>query len=349
MKLGLIGLPQSGKSTVFAALTGARGDKKGHAASSGNDPRIATVTVFDDRVDFLKEVYQPKKTTYTKIEYMVPTQMPASSVSKSEAEAWNQVRVCDALLHVVRNFSYPGGPPPTPEQDFWQLEEELVLNDLMVTEKRLERIELDKKRGKKPEGEEYSLLESCREILERGDPLRKIKKLASEPALRGFTFLSAKPMLVIINNDDEDQAMPKWDQKPEDMELMVVRGRLEMDIAAMSPEEAEEFQEAYNIQESALDRVIRASYHLQNRISFFTVLSDEVRAWSIIAGTPALEAAGTVHSDMKKGFIRAETLSFEDLRSCGTFQEAKKAGLVRLEGKDYEVKDGDIINFRFNV
>ena len=219
----------------------------------------------------------------------------------------------------------------------------------MVTEKRIEKIELDKKRGKKPEGEEYSLLESCHEFLERGNPLRKIQKLASEPALKGFTFLSAKPMLVIINNDDEDQAMPKWDQTPENMDLLVVRGRLEMDIASMSPQEAEEFLDAYNIQESALDRVIRSSYRLLNRISFFTVLSDEVRAWSITAGTPALEAAGTVHSDMKKGFIRAETLAFEDLQSCGTFQEAKKAGRVRLEGKDYEVKDGDIINFRFNV
>ena len=348
MKLGLIGLPQSGKSTVFAALTGARGDKKTHS-SSGSDPRIATVTVFDDRMDFLKKVYQPKKTTYTKIEYLLASEVPASSASKSEAGAWNQIRVCDALLHVVRNFSPPGGPPPEPESDFWQTEQEIILNDLMVTEKRIERIELDKKRGKKPEGEEYSLLESCHEFLEKGNPLRKIHKLASEPALKGFTFLSAKPMLVIVNNDDEDQAMSNWDQKPENMELLVVRGRLEMDIATMSPQEAEEFLDAYNIQESALDRVIRSSYRLLNRISFFTVLSDEVRAWSITAGTPALEAAGTVHSDMKKGFIRAETLAFEDLQSYGTFQEAKKAGRVRLEGKDYEVKDGDIINFRFNV
>jgi ribosome-binding ATPase YchF (GTP1/OBG family) len=213
----------------------------------------------------------------------------------------------------------------------------------------MEKIELDMKRGKGPEGKEHPLLKSCCEFLEKGRPLREIPELASDPVLRGFTFLSAKPVLVIINNDDEDEVLPAWSKKPEGVELLMVRGRLEMDIATMSPEEAEEFLEAYNIQESALDRVIRSSYSLLNYISFFTVLSDEVRAWSIAAGTPALEAAGTVHSDMKKGFIRAEVLSFENLRACGTFQEAKKAGVARLEGKDYEVKDGDIINVRFNL
>ncbi|HUU81480.1 MAG TPA: DUF933 domain-containing protein, partial [Acidobacteriota bacterium] len=244
----------------------------------------------------------------------------------------------------------PGGSlPPTPEEDFWQTEEEMILSDLAVAEKRIERIELDKKRGKKPEGDEYSLLRSCCELLEKGEPLRHRQELALHPALRGFTFLCAKPILVIINNDDEDEVLPGWGKKPEGIELLVVRGRLEMDIATMSHEEAQEFREAYNIQESALDRVIKTSYRLLNYISFFTVLSDEVRAWSIAAGTPALEAAGTVHTDMKKGFIRAEVLSFEDLRACGSFQEAKKAGFARLEGKEYQVKDGDIINFRFNI
>ena len=347
MKLGLVGLPQSGKSTVFAALTGVRGEKKDHG-SSRSDQRIAAIKVIDERLDFLTKTYNPKKTTYAKIEYLVPSQIPTSS-SKSDGGVWNQVRPCDALLHVVRNFEGPGGSPATPEQDFWQLEEEMVLSDLVVAEKRIERIELDSKRGKKPEVEEKSLLKSCCEHLENGQPLRNIPELASKPVLRGFTFLSAKPILVIINNDDEDEALPEWDRNPEDVEMLIVRGRLEMEIASMSPEEAEEFREAYNIKESVLDRVIKSSYQLLNRISFFTVISDEVRAWSITAGTPALEAAGTVHSDMQKGFIRAETLAFEDLKTCGTFKEAKKAGLVRLEGKEYEVKDGDIINFRFNL
>jgi ribosome-binding ATPase YchF (GTP1/OBG family) len=326
MKLGIIGFPRSGKSTVFKALTGVRGEKNEPGAPR-SDQRIATVNVFDERVDFLTELYHPKKTTYAKIEYLLPSEIKASA-SGSDAGVLNQARICDGLLHVVRNFVAPGGSEVTPEQDFWRLEEEMVLSDLVVAEKRIERIALDRKRGKKPEGKESALLESCLEHLEKNLPLRDVPELAFEPTLKGFTFLSAKPMLVIINNDD---------------------GRLEMDIAAMSPEEAEEFLEAYHIKESALDRVIKRSYKVLNLISFFTVISDEVRAWSIPTGTPALEAAGTVHTDMQKGFIRAETLSLEDLKRCGTFQEAKKAGLVRLEGKEYEVKDGDIINFRFNI
>jgi GTP-binding protein YchF len=348
MKLGLIGLPQCGKSTIFAALTGARGEQ-GAGGSSRADSKMATVTVFDGRVEFLKEIYRPKKTVYAKIEYLLPSEIPGASPARSEGGLWNQVRPCDGLLHVVRNFEPPSGPPPTPEADLWRLQEELILSDLAVAEKRIEKIELDKKRGKKPEGEELSLLQSCHELLEKGAPLRESPDLASNPALRGFTFLSSKPTLVIVNNDDEDETFPEFGLRPEGIELLVVRGRLEMDIAAMSPEEAEEFIEAYHIQESALDRVIRASYDMLDRIAFFTVLSDEVRVWSIARDTPALEAAGTVHTDMKRGFIRAETLSFDDLKAYGTFQEAKKAGAVRMEGKDYEVRDGDIINFRFNI
>ncbi|MDY6974050.1 MAG: DUF933 domain-containing protein [Thermodesulfobacteriota bacterium] len=348
MRLAIIGFPKSGKSTVFAALTGARGHGKGHTGP-GTDSKIATVTVIDERVDFLLKVYKPKKTIYARIEYLLPSKGPESSASKSEGEIWNQARPCDALIHVIRNFSGADGFSPAPEQDFRRLEEEMIVSDLAVAEKRLDRIELDRKRGNKPNEEEYTLLKSCREFLEQGQPLRRIGGLASEPALRGFTFLTAKPMLVLINNDDEDERLPEWSQIPEDADMLMARGRLEMDIASMSPEEAEEFIEAYNIEEYALDRVIKASYRLLDRITFFTVLSDEVRAWSITEGTPAIDAAGAVHTDMKKGFIRAEVLSFEDLKRCGTVPEARKGGLVRLEGKEYRVKDGDIINFRFNV
>ena len=275
--------------------------------------------------------------------------MPGSSVSKSESGIWNQVRICDAILHVVRNFQGLDGSSPTGEHDFWSIEEEMILADLAVAEKRIERIELDSKRGKKPQGNELTLLNSCCEFLEKEEPLRNNAALATDPLLKGFTFLSAKPVLIILNNEDEDEDPPQWERMPDFSEMIVVRGRLEMDIASMTEEEAAEFIEAYNIQESALDRVIKTSYKLLNRISFFTVGSDEVRAWPITAGTPAVEAAGTVHSDMEKGFIRAEVLSFEDFRAYGSFQEAKKAGVVRLEGKEYEVRDGDIINFRFNV
>ena len=204
------------------------------------------------------------------------------------------------------------------------------------------------KRGKKPDEREMSLLNSCGELLESGKALRTNPGLAEDPVLKGFTFLSGKPELVLINNDDEDEKLPPWNKKPE-VECLVVRGRLEMDIASMTDEEAREFIEAYHIKESALDRVIGSSYRILNKISFFTVGPDEVRAWPITAGIPAVEAAGEVHSDISKGFIRAEVVAYEDLKSLGGFQEAKKAGLVRLEGKEYVVKDGDIINFRFNV
>lgn len=344
MKLGIIGLEQSGRATIFSALTGARGDGKLTA-----DAKIVTVTVHDERVDFLSDMYRPKKTTYAKIEYMLPPEMPGGPSARTDAGQWSQVRTCDALLHVLRNFRIPGDNAPTPEQDFWRLEEEMVLSDLIVAEKRIERIDLDLKRGKKDEEHELLLVQECRELLEQGGALRSNPELASNPVLKGFTFLSAKPVLIICNNDDEDETPPEWEKQPEGVDLLTVRGRLECDIASMSREEADEFIEAYNIKEFALDRIIGSSFRLLNRISFFTVGDDEVKAWSVKDGTPAVEAAGSIHTDIQKGFIRAEVLSYKDLRSHGTYNDAKKAGVVRLEGKEYKVRDGDIINFRFNV
>ena len=348
MKLAITGLPQSGKSTVFHALTGARGEDKGLKAAH-TDQMIGTVRVADKRMEFLESLYKPKKTTYAQVEYLLPSKVPAGTQTKSENVFWNQVRLGDALIHVVRNFQPPGGVPASPESDYRRLEEEMILSDLMVSEKRLERIELDKKRGKKESQEEEVLLKACLKLLEDNIPLRSDLELASAPALRGFAFLSAKPQLVIINNDDDDETLPEWKSKPDVSEMMVVRGRLEMEIASLAPEEAEDFLTAYHIEASALDRVIRSSYNTLNCISFFTVGSDEVKAWTITKGTSALEAAGTVHSDMMKGFIRAEVLSFENLEKYGSFPEAKKAGEFRLEGKEYVVHDGDIIEFRFNV
>lgn len=348
MKLGIVGLPQCGKKTMFKALTGARGTGE-EDSSARKDTKIATVTVFDERVAFLDNIYHPKKTTFARVEYLLPSEISGAALEKSRASFWNQVRPCDSLLVILRNFAIPGGAEADPERDYWELEEEMIIADLAVTENRIERIEKDRKRGKKEQADEYDLLLSCKKMLEDGDPIRSNENLASHPLLRGFTFLSSKPALVILNNEDEDEALPAWNRRPQNADLIIVRGRLEQDIASMSPEEAEEFIEAYHVTESALDRVIRKSYALLNLISFFTVGPDEVKAWPIPAGTPALEAAGAVHSDIQKGFIRAEVVSFEDLKKYGGFQEAKKAGLVRLEGKEYIVQDGDIAHFRFNV
>ncbi|MBW1806231.1 MAG: redox-regulated ATPase YchF [Deltaproteobacteria bacterium] len=348
MKLGIIGLPQCGRSTIFDALTGARGEDE-TLKQSRKDQRIGTVKVMDERVDNLSGMYKPKKITYAQVEYLLPSDILSGTSSKSESAAWNQARVCDALIHVVRNFKDAGGMAPTPEKDFRGLEEEMILSDLAVAEKRIERIEADLKRGRKKDEEEYSLVRSCCELLEEGRPLRMNPELVIAPQLKGFTFLSAKPHLVIINNDEDNESLPEWGTIPEGFELLAVRGRLEMEIASMLPEEAGEFLVEYNIGSSALDRVIKSSYETLNLISFFTVGDDEVKAWTIGKGTPALEAAGAVHSDIQKGFIRAEVLAYSDLQEYGSFKEARKAGHVRLEGKEYTVLDGDIINFRFNV
>lgn len=345
MKLGIIGLPGAGKSTIFAALTGARGEDS--QKTGRTDVRIGTVRVVDERVDSLSRLYKAKKTTYAQVEYLLPSQPIPNTVS--ESLIWNQVRVCDGLIHVVRNFWGSSGTPPSPENDFWRLEEEMILSDLVVADKRIERMDLDSRRGLKPNEEERRLLGVCKELLEKGSPLRADKEISSSPLLRGFTFLSAKQQLVIINNDEDNESEPGWRNPPENLERLVVRGRLEMEIGSMPPEEARDFLEEYHIRDSVLDRVIRVSYHLMKLISFFTVLNEEVRAWTIPRFTPALEAAGAVHTDMKKGFIRAEVVSYDELKTFGSFAEARKAGKARLEGKEYIVQDGDVIQFRFNV
>ena len=340
MKLAIIGLPQSGRSTIFTALSGARGE------ASGKDQRLSTIKVMDERVDFLSRIYKPKKTTYAQVEYLLPSEAQGSG---SENAIWNQARICDALIHVLRNFIDAMGNAPDTESDFRRLEDEMILNDLVVADKRIERIELDHKRGKISDENEYPLLKACKELLENGKPLRMSPELANSSLLKGFTFLSAKPQLVIINNDDDNESLPRWENPPENIELTVARGRLEMEIASMPPEEAKEFLTEYHIERSALDRVIASSYKILNLISFFTGGDEEVKAWTIIKGTRALEAAGEVHTDMQKGFIRAEVLEYNDLHEYGSIKDARGAGRVRLEGKEYIVQDGDIINFRFNI
>lgn len=341
MKLGIIGRPQAGKATVFGALTKTQLD-----AAQRKESRIGTVQVPDSRVDILAKMYNPRKTIYAQVEYLLPS--PAEHVKEGarEQSIWTQARDCDALIHVVRNFKGYGTEPPTPQADFQAIDDELIFSDLVVVEKRLDRLELDKKRGKKPNMEEFNLLKQCHEQLDRGKPLRDIPGLAGAHALRGFAFLSGKPMLVLANNEDDDDQNPEW--LPAENGLMV-RGKLEQELSQMNGDEAALFLEEFGITTSALDRVIARSYELLGLISFFTVGEDEVRAWTIRHNTAAQEAAGVIHTDMQKGFIRAEVLAYEDLIAAGNYAAARKQGTVRLEGKTYEVKDGDIINFRFNV
>lgn len=344
MKLGIIGLPGSGRSTVFEALA--------HSSSGGpqsNESKIGTVKVPDERVDVLSAMYKPKKTIHAQIEYFLPRSQVHGQDNKQDQSFWAKVRESDALVHVVRNFMGPGHTAVTPQTDLMALNQELILADLVITEKRIERLEHDNRRGKKYNPEEFTLLQQCLQNLENEIPLRDVPALASAPALRGYAFLSAKPVLVLFNNEDEDDEIPGEIKVEAGGEYMVIRGKLEQELAQMTDEEAAEFLNEFSITASAMDRVLKRSYDLLGLISFFTVGEDEVRAWTIRKDTDAVDAADVIHSDIKKGFIRAEVVAYDDLMDAGSHAEARKRGTVRLEGKTYKVRNGDIINFRFNV
>lgn len=336
MKLGIIGLPLSGRSTTFEALT-----RQGSVTASRGEDRLAVVRVPDERVDRLSRMFEPRKTIHAQVEYFLAGQRS----QKKEVNPWLPVKGCDALIHVVRNH----GPDRTPAADFRAVEQELILSDLVQVEKRLERIELDHRRGKKTNPEEHQLLTECRRLLEAEILLRRRPELSEAKPLKGFALLTAKPMLVLFNNEDGDAVPPEVGDIADHDKSLVLRGTLEQELARMNEEDAAEFLEEYQIGTFAMGRMIRLSYEVMGLIAFFTVGSDEVRAWTIRRGTPAVEAAGAIHSDIQKGFIRAEVISCEDLMAAGSTAEARRRGTFRLEGKTYEVKDGDIIDFRFNV
>ena len=342
MRSAIIGLTGSGRQTVFEALTHSFED-----TSNRTESRIGTIRVPDARVDSLSEMFRPRKTIYAQVEYFLPGEH--TDKGGAQGAGWSSVRDCDALIHVVRNFSSYGTEAPTPWKDFNQLDQELILADLVVAEKRLERLTHDDKRGKKADPEELALLQACVDSLEAETPLRRVEQLAGAHRLKGFAFLSAKPMLVLLNNEDEDDSLPELRGICSGDFCQVIRGKLEHELAQMSAAEAQVFLEEFNIPAAATDRVITASYELQGLISFFTIGEDEVRAWTVGKNTHAVDAAGVIHSDMQQGFIRAEVLSYEDLTATGSYAAARKQGVVRLEGKTYGIQDGDIVEIRFNV
>ena len=347
MKLGIVGLGQSGKTTIFNALTRRSGESPPHGGQAVPVP--GTSPVADPRVDWLSDLHHPQKTTYAQVSYLDLQGMPGATENRQEYMALllNHMRPMEAFLMAVRNFEHPALGPPDPGKDFHALEDEFLIADLATVEKRLEKLGQERGKGRKVSETEKSLLESCAALLDEGKPLRSRPDLAAAPELRGFTFLSAKPLLVIFNNEDDDESPPPLSLG--DTEAMVVRGKLEMEMAQLSEEEADLFREDFGIEESALQRVIQRSFSLLRLITFLTVGEDEVKAWTIPRDTPALEAAGAIHSDIQKGFIRAEVVAFEDLKRAGDYPAARKQGTVRLEGKTYIVQDGDVIHFRFNV
>lgn len=345
MKLGIIGLPGAGKKTLFAAMTKIVTDEDSHKP----EDRLGTVKVPDERVVRLSAMFSPKKTIFAQVEYLLPYIPMQKPGQKGDESSWSAVRTCDALIHVVRNFKGFGEEPPTPLKDFSRINEEMIFADLLVAEKRLERLELDQKRGRKPDPEELRLLGECKEMLEKEQPLRHRPNLAGAPQLRGFTFLSGKPMLIIFNNEDEVEEIAAVGDVLSQETCLAIRGRLEHELAQMDEEESQEYLAAFNISTSAMDRMINLSYELLGLISFFTVGPDEVRAWTIKKGTLAVDGAEVIHSDIKKGFIRAEVVAYNDLMEAGSYKDARLRGTVRLEGKTYAIQDGDIIEFRFNV
>jgi GTP-binding protein YchF len=351
MRLGIIGLPGCGKTTVFNALTGSAAST-GDFSGAERGPNLAAVKVPEPRLALLAKLHHPQKVTQVAMEYVDMGGLSGSADKKQQLgdPFLTAVRPVDALVHVVRNFPHPLHGPADPLGDFDRVETELIISDLIVAEKRLERIASDRRRGKKEDPQELRLLEECRNTLEAGRPLRSEAAIADAPLLRGYTFLSAKPMLVLVNQaeggTESGSPFRRAETWPPVVEIM---GKLEMELAQLSPEEAAEFMTELGVHGLARDRVIVASHELLDLISFFTANEREVRAWNVRRGTPAVKAAGVVHSDMERGFIRAEVIAYKELEVAGSYAAAQKKGLVCLEGKEYIVQDGDVIFFRFHV
>jgi len=345
MKVGLTGFPGAGKTTVFAALSGLRPDPADRRAQMG------TIKVPDPRVDFLAGVYAPKKTTYAEVTFVdFPPARDPQKRTVLDQEMVTALRDADALVEVVRGFPDLTGAPPTALEDIDAFDGELVLADLAQVEKRAERVK--KEKGKE---REVGLLARLQEHLEAGAPLRTMGLTAEERTeLAGFAFLSLRPLLVVLNVAEGDVAAPLPEAIAERAhaaggEAMVLSAPVEAEVAELEPGDRAAFLADLGLAESARDRFIRASYGLLDLISFLTAGEDECRAWPVRRGTPARKAAGRIHSDIERGFIRAEVMAYDDFVRHPSEAKCREAGKLRLEGKDYVVQDGDIVHFRFAV
>ena len=360
MELGIIGLPNSSKTTIFNALT--RGTAPTSSGSSGKlEFNTAVVDVPDVRVDRLSEVFKPRKTAYAKVTYTDIAGLDQGIAKKGfSGELRNRIAKMDAFVHVVRAFEDASVPHPlttvNPQRDLSILDEEMMLVDLLAIQTRIERIGDSLRRAKKG-GEEQAALEielvlttRLSDWLETGAPLRDMDLNEEElHSIRSFAFLTLKPVLVLVNTGDDVISPEKLVTYQHRQSLvMALQGKLEMEIAQLDRDEAMVFMEEFGISEPALDRMIRASYDLVGLQSFFTVGEDEVRAWTVRKGATAVEAAGAIHTDLARGFIRADIVTYDDLMSFGgSMTEARKAGKTRLEGKEYLVQDGEILHVRF--
>ncbi|HVS03955.1 MAG TPA: redox-regulated ATPase YchF [Thermoanaerobaculia bacterium] len=356
MQLGILGFPKSGKTTLFNTLTGTAEATDKFGASQKTHVGVAQVP--DARLARLRQLFHPRKYTPATVEYV---DIPGIRTGEgAESLDLARLRGVDALVHVVRAFSDPELVHPAgsvdPARDTASLELELVLADHDVVERRLERLAQAAKRGLEPdeERERELLAATVLPALESERPLRGVALTAEdERRLRGFQLLSAKPMLVVYNVDEGRLASAR----PEELgfaagpnaEAVVVSAPIEAEISRLPGDEQQEFLAELGLEEPSLDRLIRASYELLGRLSFFTVGEDEVRAWTVPGGTLARKAAGAIHSDLERGFIRAEVVDWQDLVRLGSLARCRAEGVLRLEGKDYPVRDGEVVHVRFAV
>jgi len=358
MKTGIIGLPQVGKTSLFRILT-----KANLSASAYANPREAHVGVAkvpDDRLDRLAAMYNPKKLTHASVEYVDVGAIGQEALK--ETAYIGHLRSVDALAHVVRAFDDPSIPhvgPIDPLRDVKNVEFDLMVSDLGQIEKRMERLEKDLKKMRSPELEkEFELLQRAKAHLETDRPLREMEMTPEDKKrLRGFMFLSEKPLLCVLNvnesselGQDLEKAIGKYNlteitARP-NAAVAAICGKVEAELAEMSDADAAEFLSSYGLKESGLVRLIRTTYALLGVISFFTAGEDECRAWTIPVHTRAVEAAGAIHSDLEKHFIRAETIRWDQLLEAGSEANARARGTLRLEGKDYIVQDGDVMHIR---
>jgi GTP-binding protein YchF len=357
MKIGLVGLPRSGKTALFNLLTGQHIATASFGHARG-EMHVGVARVPDERVERLSALFKPKKTTFASFEVV-----DLAGISKGERQGLEarDFRNADALLHVVRAFADAAGAPPTPRVDIADLETELILADLEVVERRLERLEASiRKRRTEVEVKEQAVLLALKPALEAERPIRALGLRDDEARLiRGFTFLSEKPILHCLNLDEKE--LGRGATLAESFGLADVVGRshtrlgwvsalIEAEVAQLAGDEQAAFLADLGLDEPAIKRVLRDCYELLGLISFFTVGDDEVRAWSVPRGTRAQDAAGAIHSDIQRGFIRAEVVRYEDLVAAGgSMAVAREQGHFRLEGKDYIVHDGEVCHFRFNV
>jgi len=355
MRLGIIGLPQAGKTTVFNALT--RLSQPTTTSGGKFEVRMAVVEVPDSRLDSLVALFRPEKVTRARVTYADIAGLEGGEKSGLSGPLLNQLAQVDGFLEVVRCFedeSVPhsqGGLDPC--RDISLMDQELLLQDLITVERRLERLGEERRRGagrdKAQLEREYALFERLHAALTAEQPLRDLELSAEEEkSLSGYGFLTRKPILILLNLS-EGQAPPQVTCPYQRCAVALLQGKLEMEIVQLPPEEAGLFMQEFGIAEPGLNLVIRLSYALLGRQSFFTVGEDEVRAWTIPSRATAFQAAGTIHSDLQKGFIRAEVVAYQDLLALGGLAEARARGKLRLEGKEYILQDGEIMHVRFNI